>query len=215
MIIQKVIKGISGSISREEAAINLIVGLRCRWWYEVNPLPDGEIAQRLTKRNLSWHQNHYDKPDPFESNRPFYERTPFISTTAGTVSRDTIRQRNILIPAFLQALYFATDGFQRDDGHLYYCYVFVLGKQAIGHRGFAEEIRELNVYTNFSPFQPEGEVTAKIIIPPTQIEKVEYWSLNSIIQQLSGGIRPQPLDTQYNPLYLMAEDYSNVRDLLS
>lgn len=215
MIIQKVIKGISGALSREEAEFNLIAGLRCRWWYEVDPLPDREIIHRLTKRNLTWHQNHYDKPDPLESNQAFYERTPFISTTAGSVDRDAIKQRNTIIPAWLEALYFATDSFQRDDGYLYYCYVFVLGKQAIGHRGFAEEIRELNVYTNFSPFQPEGEVTAKIIIPTTQIEKLEYWSLTKLVQQLVLGIRPQPIRREENPFYLKPEDYSNVRELLS
>jgi hypothetical protein len=216
MIIQKVIKGISGAIPGDEAEQYLRTGIRCTWWHNVDPLPDQEIVQRLNERNLTWHQNHYDKLDPLESNRPFYEKTPFISTTAGTVDRDAMRQRNTMLPAWLEALYFATDSFQRDDGYLYYCYVFVLGKKSIGHRGFAEEVRELNVYTNFSPFQPEGEVTAKIIIPPTQIERVEYWSLKSLIQQLMKGNRPQPAKpARINPLYLPPEDYSNVRELIS
>lgn len=214
MIIQKVIKGMSGQMTRDEAIAILRRGIRCRWWQQVNPLPAQEIVERLTERNLRWHQNYYEEPDPLQGNRPFCERTPFISTTAGTVERDAIFSRNVMMPAWLQALSFATDSFREDTGYLYYCYLFVIGKQAISHEGFAEELRELNIYTGFSPFHPEGEITAKIIIPPPQIEKVEYWSLSKIINDLYNGQSPSPDDMVLNPLYAPAEDYSNVRELL-
>jgi hypothetical protein len=71
MIIQKVIKGIN-NISRDEAKHTLQVGIICRWWQEVNQLPQNEVPQRLTERNLFWHQNFYQEFDPNENNQPFY-----------------------------------------------------------------------------------------------------------------------------------------------
>ena len=213
MIIQKVIKGIGG-ITEQEALLMLHSGITCHWWKLVDPLPNLEIPQRLTERNLIWHQNHYNTPDPREGGRPFNERTPFISTTAGTVERDTMLRRNILIPAWYEALRFATDSWQR-DGYLFYCYVFILSKRAIGHRQFAEELRELNIYDDYSPFQPEGEITAKIIIPPTQIERVEFWSIQDFDQAIGVHQIPRPTKNIPNSLYLPAENYNNVRDILS
>lgn len=213
MIIQKVIKGIGG-IKQDTMENILQTGIRCRWWHEVDPLPFNEIPLRLNERNLEWHQNHYDDPDPSEGNRPFYLRTPFISTTAGTVERDAFFQTNILQPAWVEALRFATDGWSR-DGYLFYCYVFIVGKKSVGHQLFSEEIRELNVYTGFSPFQPEGEIAAKIVIPPAQIEKAEYWRIDRLFEDLEDGQVPSPERIFENPLFLRPEDYNNVRDVLA
>src|SRR5207249_738666 len=120
MIIQRVIKGISG-ISRTEAQRVLSVGIVCNWWRKVDPLPRSEVPLRLTDRNLSWHQNRYTDPDPTEGGEEFRRHTPFISTTAGTVQRDTVMSTNTLTPAWQIALRFATDGW-KTDGCLFYCY---------------------------------------------------------------------------------------------
>lgn len=213
MIIQKVIKGIN-NINRNDVMQIFHNGIICKWWQQVDPLPNNEIPQRLTERNLIWHQNYYDREDPDEGGNPFNIKTPFISTTAGTVERDNILRTNILEPAWLQALRFATD-IWRSDGYLFYCYVFIIGKKAIGHRYFAEELRELNIYTGFSPFHPEGENCAKIDIPTTQIEKAELWSIEQFMEDLNAGRIPQPADIISNQYYLPSEDYSNVRDVLS
>ncbi len=213
MIIQRVIKGIGG-INRSIAMNILQVGITCKWWHNVDPLPFNEIPQRLTDRNLYWHQNRYSDPDPLERGRPFHERTPFVSTTAGTVERDPGVNRNILYPAWLIALEFATDSWNH-DGYLFHCYVFVLGKPTVYHRQFSEELRELNVYTGYSPYQPEGEITAKIIIPPTQIEKFSFYDINSIRRQLSAGLIPRPDDEEINfGMYRPPEELSNIRNLL-
>jgi hypothetical protein len=213
MIIQKVIKGIGG-IEQDEATKILREGIICRWWQMVNPLPQFQIPDRLTERNLIWHQNRYDDLDPSQENQPFYLRTPFISTTAGTVERDVSYQTNILHPAWVEALRFATEGWSR-DGYLFYCYVFIIGKKSVGHQAFAEEIRELNIYRGFSPFQPEGEIAAKIVIPPTQIEKAEYWPISKLLDDIKNNQVPLPERTFSNPLFLLPEDYNNVRDLIA
>jgi hypothetical protein len=169
---------------------------------------------RLTDRNLDWHQNRYGDPDPLEGNEPFGRHTPFISVTAGSVERDVVRLRNILHPAWQVALEFATDGWRR-DAYLFYCYVFILGRKSIAHRAFCEEIRELNIYTGFSLFQPEGEITAKIIIPPTQIEKFEFYEIALVLNDLSAGRLPTPAKTERNVAFFRPpEEISNVRGYL-
>jgi len=214
MIIQRVIKGI-GNVTRSEAERLLQQGIICNWWRNVNPLPDSEIPQRLTDRNLFWHQNRYSDPDPLEGGQPFYEHTPFISTTAGTVERDPSMSRNVIHPAWLVSLEFATDGWSR-GGFLFHCYLFVLGRSTVAHRHFSEELRELNVYTGYSPYQPEGEITAKIIIPPTQIEKLSFYSISSIQSSFAAGLLPTPDDEITNMgMYRPPEELSNIRNVLT
>ena len=214
MIVQRAIKGIGG-ISRGEAERILRGGIICNWWRNVDPLPNPEIPQRLTERNLHWHQNRYSEPDPLEGGQPFFEHTPFISTTAGTVERDPNQMRNVVHPAWLISLEFATDGWSR-DGYLFYCYLFVLGRTTVQHRQFSEELRELNVYTGYSPYQPEGEITAKISIPPTQIEKFVFYSHASIQACFAASQLPTPDDEVPNQgMYRLPEELSNIRDVLT
>jgi hypothetical protein len=215
MIIQKVLKGING-INRSQVDVILQEGITCRWWNNVNPLPRNEIPLRLNERNLYWHQNRYSDPDPLEGGQPFYLHTPFISTTAGTVERDAVFATNLLTPAWEIALRFATNDWTT-EGYLFHCYVFILGRRAIGVEAFAEEIRELNIYTGFSPYQPEGEITAKVVIPPAQIEKAELWSLADAQAALNNGILPvaDPNGVVSNDLFVSPATYNNVRDVLA
>lgn len=215
MIIQRVIKGIAG-IDEHDARRTLTVGILCNWWHKVGTLPRNEIPLRLSERNLDWHQNHYSDSDPLEGGEVFSRHTPFISTTAGTVERRMFSLTNILNPAWREALYFATRG-MAEDGYLFYCYLFVIGRQAVSLEPFSEELRELNVYPGFSPYQPEGEITAKIIIPPAQIERAEFWSASAALQAVANGMLPaaDPSRTLANPLFVPPENYNNLRDFLS
>ena len=217
MIIQQVIKGITG-IGTSEATRTLAEGIKCKWWLELakrgRSLPVQEIPKRLTDRNLHWHQNHYDRPDPLDPNgEVFCLHTPFISTTAGTVERDTFNKTNILNPAWIEALRFATD-FWTQDGCLFYCYLLIIGRRAVALQPFSEELRELNVYTGFSPYQPEGEIAAKIIIPPSQIEKAELWRMKDIMDAVSQGRMPQYDSLIPNSFFVPPQQYNNVRECL-
>ena len=216
MIIQKVIKGIPISTEKEVSEI-FDRGICCNWWivWCSGKLPVHEVPQRLTDELLDWHQNRYGDPYPgtSRSDRPFYEQTPFISTTAGTIERNTFYQTNIRHSARDVALPFATEDWTR-DACLFFCYLFILGKKSVGHEHFSEELRELNIYSGYSAFQPEGEITAKIIIPPPQIERAELWSLKKV--QMRSGLYSVPTltNTWDNPLYLPPEDYHNIREIL-
>jgi len=212
MIIQEVLKGINGLSAADVTAI-FAQGIQCNWWRKVITLPANEIPLRLTDRNLNWHQNRYEDPDPLEGGEKYSRHTPFISTTAGSVERDIFNQTNTLHSAWWEALCFATD-FWKSDGWIFYCSAWILGRKAIGHQAFAEEIRELHIYSDFSPFQPEGEITAKIVIPPAQIQRAEEWRLDDILTATSGGLLPTPSNTIANPLFIDPMTYSNVRAAL-
>lgn len=212
MIIQMAIKGIS-ELGQTDAERILSGGIICNWWRKVALLPSAEIPHRLTDRNLDWHQNHYDDPDPLEGGERFGLHTPFISVTAGTVERDTALARNIMHPARDVALRFATNSW-KSDGYLFYCYLFVLGRKSVPHQVFSEEVRELNVNTAFSWFQTEGEITAKICIPPAQIEKAEYYEISKVLADIARGQLPKPTTTSMNGLYQPPENIANIRAVL-
>ena len=214
VIIQKVIKGING-IGNQEVQEVFHVGIQCNWWRNLpnRQLPRSRVLEKLTDRNLDWHQNFYDVSDPLESGNPFKINTPYISTTAGTVERDVANYTTTLTPAWKVALGFATDGW-KTDGWLFYCYLFVVGKRAAPIEAFSEEIRELNIYTGFSPYQPEGEITAKIVIPSPQIERAEYWDLAAIKNARNTQTLPAATSTIDNPNFVPPQNYNNLRELL-
>lgn len=212
VIIQQVIKGLSGLTDGHVDGI-FQGGLECNWWRTRGYLPQNEVPSRLTYRNLDWHRHSFTKPDPQQGNARFSDNTPFISTTAGTVDRDVANRTNILTPAWKTALYFATDRWTK-DGWLFYCYLFLIGKRAVLLEAFSEELRELNIYTAFSPFYIEGEVTAKLIIPTAQIAYAD-WSLSDAQAAIASGSLPTAIRTKINPHVVKPEDYNNLRGLLA
>lgn len=213
MFFQKVLKGVAG-LSRQEATASFVYGIHCNWWRRAGQINTGEIVQKLTDRNLDWHLNHYGDPDPLMNGAPFYENTPYISATAGTIERDDFLQRNFVFDPFMTALGFATHNFST-TGHVFYAYVFTLGRQSVELSEFAEEVRELNIYKNFLPFHPEGEIAAKIEIRGPQVEKWEEYDGPAALAALQGINSPQPAFTQVNPIYAPPEQYCNIRGLIT
>jgi len=100
------------------------------------------------------------------------------------------------------------------DGWIFYCSAWILGRKAVGHQAFSEELRELHVYSDFSLYQVEGEVTAKIQIPPAQIQKAEEWKLSEVQAALVSGSLPTAYQTVTNDRFIDPSTYSNVRAAL-
>lgn len=80
---------------------------------------------------------------------------------------------------------------------------------------FSEELRELNIYTAFSPFYVEGEITAKLVIPTAQIERADFWSLSDAQAAIAAGRLPAATRTRSNKYYVKPQDYNNLRVLLT
>lgn len=160
MIIQHFLKGICGM---DEAGANEALrecGIVSRWWMREGVVTPAQRLAQLTDANLLSHLNDYDN---------FGSGTPFISTTAGSVGRDARGARNVIQTAEWVATHFATNGF-REPGWVFAGYLLTLGRKAVTQEPFAEEVRELHIYTGYLPFQPEGELVAKIHIPSVQLE---------------------------------------------
>ncbi len=212
MIIQHVVKGLSGL---DDSSIQEIfrTGLVCNWWRTQGILRQEEVPDRLTERNLDWHRHRFSRPDPLQGNTPFYANTPFISTTAGTVDRDTADRTNTLVPAWRTALRFATNAWTT-DGWLLYCHLFLIGRRAVAVEAFSEELRDLNLYSGFSPVHLEGEITAKLVIPAVQIARADFWSLSDATTAIAAGSLPTSQRTLSNGHFVSPASYSNVRELL-
>lgn len=199
LFFQKVVKGIGGIDDDHARLIMSESGITCNWLRNVKQVTPAEVQAKLTPRNAVWHLNRYDEPDP-TTGAPYCEKTPFVSMTAGTVQRWT--SRNVFFPPLLTAIRFATDDYTR-EGYVFYAYVYTLGKQALPLVEFAEEVRDVHIYTGFLPFHREGEVLVKMHVPAPRIERFEKYNAHGDL-----------VETDRNEAYEAPEQYANVRELL-
>jgi hypothetical protein len=215
MYFQRFLKGIPAYHNVDDDMASQVLqrlGITCNWWRTVDSITAPDIQDKLTESNIYLHLERYDDIQPGES-LPVRELTPFISTTGGVVERDRFNARNLVYPAFLTALLFATD-WLRQPGYIYYGYLFTLGRKAIPFRHYAEEVRELNTYTSYLRFHDEGELLAKINIPSPQLQRVERWEPDQIMASLAQGSMPVPAWQETNPSFAAPEKYSNIREVL-
>jgi len=96
--------------------------------------------------------------------------TPYISLSAGVVLPDT-RLGTRVMPAWESAVGFATD-FGKSDGYIYRLWTVVAPQPAPELLHLSDEIRNVNLFRQTHKYQKQGEITAKLVIPPVQIEYV-------------------------------------------
>lgn len=210
MFVQWCIKGVRGRLPDEaadagidDAEADAMVaggrGILCNWWRHQGRISPAERRQKLTAANLDRHVHDYATYGP---------QTPFISLTAGCVERDVGYRLNRIHEAQDVALRFGTDWGAR-PGYLFYCWVIVGLKPAVGVEAVAEEIRALNTYVSWSDYQLEGEVTAKIAVPANQIHAWERWDVDP-----AGRVQPSASRRELNPRFDAPALITNVRDFL-
>jgi hypothetical protein len=208
MIVQWCVKGLA--LDADDQARSIIdgqLGLVCNWWRDVNLISPQEIRTRLTSAALDAHVNHFGDVDP-STGRPFGDLTPFISLSCGVVERDAANRTNHVRRARQTALWFGTSFGQRSYTYLFVCWVVLAPREAVEIEGVAEEIRDLNTYRRYSDYQPEGEVTAKVIVPDNHIYACERWDLDVEARRyVETWVQP-------NPRFTPPERLSNVRDLI-
>jgi hypothetical protein len=209
MIVQWCVKGLA--LPGDDDARSIIDegrGLVCQWWMDTFDIDPADVTHKLTARNLDMHVNHFSERDP-ATNRPFSKQTPFISLSAGTVERDAVARTNYVHRARKTALWFGTDFGRRTTAYLYVCWVILAPRDSVEIEHLAEEVRDLNVYRHYSPFQTEGEIVAKILVEDNHIACCEKW-------ELVGG----PTEsfrrawTYPNPRFVRPERLTNVRELI-
>ncbi|WP_027379097.1 hypothetical protein [Chryseobacterium daeguense] len=218
MNFQKVLKGING-LDDHLAQDIVDNGIMSSWWRKAGTISPKQIKDNLNINNLDLHLNHYHKPVPVTNplhhlhTGKFGDITPFISTTAGAITRDSYNKRNITFPPFITALNFATKN-SKSDGYIFYAYLMTVGKVAVEMEQFSEEIRNLYVYTDFQPYYHQGEITAKILIPSVQIEKVEGYKGSDVKVAHAAGTIPTPSFVYINPSYQRPENLSNIQEVI-
>jgi hypothetical protein len=217
MFVQECIKGING-ISRDQAECILrLEGLTCNWWRErskpgVKPIEAPEIGKRLTRDNLFLHVNAYSDQHPDYPGHVVREETPFLSMSAGTVSQWAFSATNTTWSALKTAMSFATNHgtYEGDECYLFYCWVIVGMRPAVGVRSLAEEVRELKTYRSFSLFQKEGEIVAKMDVPACQIERFERYEVRGIYENQQHLL----IEEIPNPDYIDPSTVVNFREAL-
>lgn len=185
-------------------------GLLCNWWHRVSVLPRNEVAGRLTESELLAHLNQYTATVPGQS-FTFGQNSPFISTTAGTYQ--TTDKHYTHFPAEVTALRFATKNFST-VGYVFRAWLPVLGRPAVALEGFGEEVRDPHQYPVAYGYHRQGEVVAKILIPPSQIEGYGEFDGPAVAAALAAGGPAHPTSEQSNPQYVRPEDCINVTEVV-
>jgi hypothetical protein len=208
MIVQWCVKGlVLPSDVEARRIIDDGQGLVCNWWREEEDIDPADIPGKLTSRNLDMHINHFAALDSATGDA-FSRRSPFISLSAGTVERDTFAQTNFVHRARKTALYFGSDFGMRDWAYLYLCWLILSPRPAVQVEYLAEEVRDLNSYRHYSPFQTEGEIVAKIIVPANHIASCEKWEIDRQVNSY------RMTWTYENSGFVQPEMLTNVRELI-
>ncbi|HET9978115.1 MAG TPA: hypothetical protein VFQ20_11800 [Burkholderiaceae bacterium] len=187
-----------GSGIDDAAARSMIrdgTGIVCNWWRNRKTITLPQIRDKLTAANLDRHIHDY---------AVFGPETPFISLSAGCVERSVALRLNRIHQASDVALRFATD-WGSTHGYLFQCWVVVGLKPAVGVDVVAEEVRDLNSYMNYSDYQLEGEITAKVSIPSGQILQCQRWDCDN-----KGRVKRLPTWTYRNRRFEAPAQVSNI-----
>jgi hypothetical protein len=208
MIVQWCIKGLQLD---DDAAARRIIdakdGLFCNSGRNNGGVVVSSIADMLTPAKLDLHVNHFLADDP-TTGRPVGPDSAFISLSCGTVERDVAAQTNTVHRARRTALQFGLNFGRRDCAYLFVCWVVLAPRRATEIMGVAEEVRDLTTYRRYSSYQLQGEVTAKILVPSSQVKGYQKWEWNR------PGRRFHMTDWYPNPTFVAPETLSNVRDFL-
>lgn len=155
--------------------------------------------------------NAYDSQHPDYPGR-VCEETPFLSLTAGTVSQWVFSATNTTWSALETSMSFATNHgtYEGDQCYLFYCWVIVGMRPAVGVKSLAEEVRELKTYRNFAFFHTEGEVVAKMDVPACQIKKFERYEARGTYENQ----QHLWMEELKNPDYIDPSTVVNFREVL-
>lgn len=217
MFFQKVLKGIIGLTAEQAAEVLTVTGIESNWIRTSGHASQGETALRLTPEELQWHLTRYEEEDK-RTGEPFGFTSPFISITSGTSEQSTTsrEERAYVFSAFDIASWFATDSYTQ-SGWIFYGYVFTMGKASIPYTEFAEEVRDLHSYPDGYSFHGEGELVAKLVIPPPRLERCEFYRGPELRHALVEGRRPTLKDSDIiwnNINYVDPMNYVNIRGVL-
>ena len=233
MIFQWFLRGINDSHGdlNEDWAKRILNrdGLRSAW-LRSHPASDPADWDQAVNHpdSLLWHINRFgDDGFPAWPTLPYSEQSPFLSLSSGTVETDQRVRKNQKYPAWVTAVSFATSHV-RSDGWVFHGYTSVLGLPSLPLLEFSEEVRDLHQHDLYNPYHPEGEVVAKILIPPVRLKEAFRVTADRLWEWLYQMESNDDAGSFENSLELLAalsdsivpgdsyrapEEFSNIRDL--
>jgi hypothetical protein len=167
MLIQWCLKGIRGRVSfgDTEAADLVDAGIQSNWLFNNGTMPIVQAIRTvqglLNEPALITHINNY---------AAVTTTSPYISLSAGVVLPNTSIGTRVF-PAWKSAVDFATER-GSVAGYIYRVWTIVAPKPAPELMNVSDEIRNLNLFRAAWRYQRQGEITAKLVIPSSQIESV-------------------------------------------
>lgn len=217
MFFQHILKGIVGLTDDEARDVLTASGIQSNWLRSTYQPNLREIAgRRLTLEELTWHLTRYDDRER-RTDLPYGQTSPFLSATAGTSEQSSSRgeERAYRFSAFDTACWFATDGYTT-TGWVFFGYVYTIGRPSVELIEFAEEVRDLHTYPGGYVYHNEGEIVAKLVIPPSRLQRCERYRGPELLQSLTEGELPalDGNDVIFNKNYADPMRYVNVRSIL-
>lgn len=209
MLFQKVLKGVPASSGINPSDV-WALGLLCSWWHRVGDLPRAEVPGRLTNGELLNHLARYYQVVPGEI-YTYGDNSPFISTTGGTYQATNPSYKHF--PAIVTAVRFATRNYTV-HGFVVEAWLPILGRPSVALEPFGEEVRDPHQYPTAYGHHSQGEIVAKIVIPPTQIRAMDFYNGPATAARLRAGGVPMAVSHFDCPHYQPPEDYSNVREIV-
>jgi hypothetical protein len=183
----------------------IFLGLRSNWVLNTAVKSSTEVTFASANASLSLKALD-DHVNAFATVK---SQTPYLSLTAGAVVPVGASGQQVF-PAWATAIAFATrGGRQRTAGYVFECWVPVGPKPVAEIPGFGEEVRDLNASRQFCIWHREGEIAAKLVVPPRQILRVVKFHSNGNKDQnfgAQGEIR--------NKNFVKPERLSNLRGLV-
>jgi hypothetical protein len=191
MFIQWCLKGIRSrppSFGDLEAFSLLDIGILSNWLLHSSTMPIVKAlvtAQGLLSQHaLLTHVNQYST---------VVNTTPYVSLSAGVILRDAVLGRRVH-PAWKSAVDFATAR-GKVPGYVYRVWTVVTPKPSPKLINLSDEIRNLNLFRDAWKWQHQGEITAKLVIPSSQIQSVTKVNANGSLAGIQ-GTNPNFVDPQ-------------------
>ena len=98
-------------------------------------------------------------------------QSPYISLTAGCREFLDPHVPSAKYPAIRTALDFAT-GWGSCRGYVYRCWVVTAPQIAASLPSLADQVRDLNLFPDYTQYHYEGEIVAKLVVPRQQVQWV-------------------------------------------
>jgi hypothetical protein len=177
MLLNWCLKGIAESSTfgdTDAEDVILRTGILSNWMRahraDANHLANITAQDALSAQALDDHVNNYGS---------VAADTPYISLSAGCYEYQGDKVMPRPIRSIETAALFATQG-GTTAGYIFRCWALTSPKPAPAVNGVADEVRNLNLFSQFYRYHVEGEIAAKLVVPRRHIQWVMKVDMDTV-----------------------------------